>query len=355
VRHGIAALHEEFERVVETRRVRLALVGNRPELGNILAEQVGGDGRLPRRHPVHIAAQRVDLAVMRDHAIGMRQRPGRERVGREALMHQRQRRLEARIAQILEIIAELGRQQHALVDSRPRRQRHGIEALRARVLELIDGIRDDLTQDEQLALEFVLARHVGALADEDLAMRRLGRDDALAEAGIVDRHVAPAEESLALCHDHALDDRLDELAPFWIHRQEQAADGVFARRRQAEAVLPRFLGKETVRNLHQHAAAVARLRVGADRAAMIEIEQDVQSHLDDLVRLLVVHVGDETDAAGVVFVLRAIEALRFRQAVIEDDRIGHWRNSLRRGNGGIESAGAFRRRVPRPDFAPFIA
>ena len=107
VGHGIAALHQEFERIVETGGVRLAFVGDRPQLGNVVAEQGRGDRSLARRHPVDVAAQRVDLAVMRDHAIGMGELPGREGVGREALMHQRDGGLDALVAQVREIIAEL--------------------------------------------------------------------------------------------------------------------------------------------------------------------------------------------------------------------------------------------------------
>ena len=88
VGHGIAALNQEFERVVETGGVRLAFVGDRPQLGNVVAEQRRGDRGLARRHPVDVAAQRVDLAVMRDHAIGMGQLPRREGVGRESLVHE---------------------------------------------------------------------------------------------------------------------------------------------------------------------------------------------------------------------------------------------------------------------------
>ena len=56
--------------------------------------------RFARAHPVAVALQRVDLAVVRDHAVRVRQRPRREGVGREAAVHQRQRRLDARVDQI---------------------------------------------------------------------------------------------------------------------------------------------------------------------------------------------------------------------------------------------------------------
>ncbi len=71
-----------------------------------------------------------------------------------------------------------------------------------------------------------------------------------------------------------------------------------------------FVDEEIMRNLHQHAAAVAGLGIGPDGAAMIEIEQDLEPHLDDLVRLAIMHVGDEADAAGVMFARRRIKPLR---------------------------------------------
>ena len=78
VRERVAALREEFERVIKAGRVGLAFVGDRPELVDVLAEQGRGNRGLPRRHPVDVAAQRVDLAVVRDVAVRVRQRPGRE-------------------------------------------------------------------------------------------------------------------------------------------------------------------------------------------------------------------------------------------------------------------------------------
>ena len=83
----IAAHGEKFERVVEAGGVGLAFVGDRPQLLDVGAELRRRDRGLARRHPVVVAAQRIDLAVMRDHAVRMRQRPGRECVGGKALMH----------------------------------------------------------------------------------------------------------------------------------------------------------------------------------------------------------------------------------------------------------------------------
>ena len=112
----VAALHQEFERIVEAGGIGLALVGDRPELVDIVAEQVGGDRRLARRHPVDVAAQRVDLAVVRDHTVGVGERPSRESIGGEPLVHERERALEIPVTEIGIIGAELVGQEHALVD-----------------------------------------------------------------------------------------------------------------------------------------------------------------------------------------------------------------------------------------------
>ena len=177
MRQRIAALHEEFERVVETGRIRLALVGDRPELGNIVAEQRRGHRRLARRHPVDVGAQRVDFAVMGDHAVGMRQLPRREGVGREALVHEGDGRFEARIGQILEIGADLIGQEHALVDDGLGRQRHRIETGFGALEGVVDAVGNHLAQREQAALELGIGRSIAAGADEDLHVVRLGRGD----------------------------------------------------------------------------------------------------------------------------------------------------------------------------------
>ena len=153
VRERVAALRQEFERVVEAGGVGLALVGDRPQLVDVLAEQRRGHRRLARRHPVVVAAQRVDLAVMRDVAVGMRQRPGREGVGREALVHQRERALEIRIVQVGIIGAELVGQEHALVDHRAAGDRHRVIAGRAPLAPRVDRVGDRLAQDVEPALE----------------------------------------------------------------------------------------------------------------------------------------------------------------------------------------------------------
>ena len=86
-----------------------------------------------------------------------------------------------------------------------------------------------------------------------------------------------------------------------------------------------------MRNLNENAAAVAELGIGADRAAMVEVEQDLQAHLDDLVVRLIVELRDEADAAGVVLLGRVVEALGGRQQRIAAQHLALDRRARRLG------------------------
>ena len=83
---------------------------------------------LARAHPVAVALHRVDLAVVRDHAERLGERPRRERVGRVARVHEREPRREALVAEVGVERLELQRRDHALVDQRAGRQRREVGA-----------------------------------------------------------------------------------------------------------------------------------------------------------------------------------------------------------------------------------
>ena len=172
---------------------------------------------------------------------------------------------------------------------------------------------------------------VGGAADEDLLHHRLDRLDAFAKRGIVDRHVAPAEHVQALGRDDLLDDFAHLLARRGLARHEELADRVMAWRRQVEAELGAFGGEERVRDLGQHAAAVAERRIRAHRAAMVEVDQNLQALFEDVVRLAVLHVGHEADAAGIVLLGGIVERLgRRRQRVPTGSGLRRSRRAARR-------------------------
>src|SRR5438874_8091069 len=62
-------------------------------------------------------SQGVDLAVVADHAERVRQVPGREGVRGETLVHQRERGFDARVLQVLVVLADLDRKSTRLNSS----------------------------------------------------------------------------------------------------------------------------------------------------------------------------------------------------------------------------------------------
>ena len=231
-------------------------------------------------------------------------------------MHQRQRAFEIRFVQVGIVLAELVGEEHALVDHGAARQRDRVIAGEPALAALIDRLRDRLAQDVEPALELVLGLRGAVAADEHLHVGGFGRLDGFAERGVVGRHVAPAEQQQAFFLDLFGDDALDHLPPRRFLRHEQRADGVVAGLRQLESDLGGLAREEGVRDLHQNAGAVAGARIGADRAAMLEVAENVDRVGDDLMRLLALDVGDEADAAGILLQARVVKALGLRAPIV---------------------------------------
>jgi len=67
-----------------------------------------------------------------------------------------------------------------------------------------------------------------------------------------------------------------------------------------------------VRNLNQHACAIAGFRVAAAGAAVRQVDQNLNSLLNDLMTLIAANAGYEPDTAGIVLVRRVVKTLRRR-------------------------------------------
>ena len=160
--------HEQFERVVEHRRVRAMRVDDRHHFLDVVTKRVRDEAGLAGVHPVDVAPKRVDLAIVRDEPIGMRPVPTGKGVRAEARVHQAQRRLKGRIQQVGKIFLQLHGQQHALVDHRSRRETANIPVggpVDRGAADLVEGA---LADDVELALESEVVRDRRIAADEGL-------------------------------------------------------------------------------------------------------------------------------------------------------------------------------------------
>ena len=123
------------------------------------------------------------------------------------------------------------------------------------------------------------------------------------------------------------------------------ADAIFACLRQDDALLGHLLAEKAVGNLHENARAVAHQRIGTDGTAMRQVLENEQAVAHDLVRLLALHMCDEADAAGVMFVARIVKAL-FRRDAHRFRTIGAFRRFGRRGSIGCSGLVKTRERLP---------
>ncbi len=174
---------------------------------------------------------------------------------------------------------------------------------------VVAAVQRLLARDQYLALERLLVGERRDRHDDGLPDHRHGLDHVLAEAGQVGRHIAPAQDTHALLGEEFLEIADGEVARRFVLGQEAHRDRVLSRPRQIELPLLRPVPQQQVRNLDQAARAVAHQRVGADRAAMVEIDQNLQALTDDVVRLHALHMRDEADAARIVLVPRVVQSL----------------------------------------------
>jgi hypothetical protein len=125
------------------------------------------------------------------------------------------------------------------------------------------------------------------------------------------RGQSAAEDSLAFFGDDLVEQLLALGALSGVLRQEDLPNAVFLRARQGDFVLGRDGLQEFVRHLHENARPVTRVGLATARAAVIQLHQRANGVADDAVGFFAFDVGDEADAAGVVFELRVVETLGF--------------------------------------------
>ena len=192
VRQGAACLEKEFDSVVEVCGVAAAGRDDGIELLQVIAEQRGLQQGLARVHPVHVAFERVDFAVVRDVAIRMRELPAGKSVGGEALVHEAERARHIRIRKLAVEIRNLRSEQQAFVDDGACRERRNVE--HAVVLHVRGGDfrLGPLANNVELALEGVFV-HDSCAADENLLNVRLGAAGYAANCGGVDGRIPPAQ------------------------------------------------------------------------------------------------------------------------------------------------------------------
>ena len=321
VRQRTSAQHHQLEGAVQLGGVAARRLDHRQRGGQVVAEQLRAQQRLAGAHPVLVALQGVDLAVVHEVAVRMRPVPTREGVGREAGVHQRDRRLDRRMLELRVERAELQGGEHALEDDGAVRKAGDVEAAHGLWDARPHPVLDQLADHVQTPLEGVVIVHAPAAGDEHLTDVRLLLPRRAAQTRPVGRHVAPAQQRLPLLGDHLRDDAVNPHPKTGVGGQEAHADAVLPGAGKLHPRLARQDRERRVRDLDQHAGAVPGVRVAAQGATVVEVGQHLQGIVEQPARSAAVHVDDETDPAGVVLIRRVVQTLRGRDAGETHDSI----------------------------------
>ena len=285
VRDAVALLPQQIHRIVERRRIRT--VGGHGRVAPV--DAVAADRRVVERarlHPRPVAGDRVDLAVVREQAERLRERPVGRRVGAVALMKHREARREPIVGQVrVELLERLGRHER-LVD-------HGRFRERAHRQPETGAAGRALNAAAQLEERFVGAA-------PRLRERHDGLQDARRRAALrpqhrvpIGRHGAP-DEHPARGRQLALDERRGGGPIVGVHEEH-------AERAGSSGGQPAALrgGEERPRNVGQDAAAVDRAE-RSRRTAVREAGQRRQTVAHDVTARRAAEPGHESNAARVV-------------------------------------------------------
>ena len=199
-----------------------------------------------------------------------------------------------------------------------------------------------LAQPVRAAVEVDAGQLARRVRDDELAEHRHGRARGRADEVRGHDDLAPREHVELLLGGDRLERRDGDALLGLVDRQERHADRVEAGRRQLGVD---DVAQERVGDLREDAGAVAAVLLGADGAAVVEVEQRGQAGVDDVPAGRAAQRGDEGETARVVLGGGVVETLRQRRAYCA--RARGRRRHLHRPHGPRRGRGIARTRGER--------
>ena len=318
MRHTATTEVQQLQHLVERRGVGRIRGADREQPLEVTGNQVGIQKRFAGPHAIPVAANGVDLPVVGDEPERVRQGPGREGVGGEPRVHDRDGTLGPLIAKIRVVERQLLRGEHALVDDGATGQRGEIQSAAVGLEVRCDPLRA-FTQRVHEPVELQPRRRDAVVvewsADEQLAHERHTAPRRLTDVGLVhlDGQVTPAQDSEVLLGGDVLHpgDRTSSGVRIGRKKTDSRGKSVLAVevcRRQVELD---HLTQKGVGNLHQDAGAVTAVGLSSGRAAVIEVLEGKKAVGDDRMGTPSVDVGDHRHTTGIDFVVRVVQTLGF--------------------------------------------
>ncbi|AGA32312.1 hypothetical protein TVNIR_0610 [Thioalkalivibrio nitratireducens DSM 14787] len=295
VRQAASGNREQFQHVIQLCAVAESLPRKRPDFPNVGAEARRCERRLARPHPVLVAAQRVDLSVVHEVTIGVREIPGPEGVGGKTRVHQDHCGGDARIGQVGVIGAQLCTGQQTLVYDRGPGQRADIEDLLTVPDQTpVQGLVLDLAP--QHVQRNVQVRGLQRLPgpDEELLRDGFAFERCLPQPAVVRRHRTPCDQVEAALPAAGGDQRTERGPLVHVPGHEHLPDAVAVGIPEAGKLFP----EEHMRLLQQHAGPVAGVLLGPARTPMVEVFEAFDTVPHQPMAAVAIEIGDHTHAAA---------------------------------------------------------
>ena len=314
-RHGgrPARADQDLEHRIQSPRIRGATRNDRLDILSHIPKGGRSHADLVALHPVDVALQRVDLAVMGEHPEGLGQPPLREGVGAVTLVIDRKGGLEPLIHQIGVEGGDLFGQHHALVDDAAAGQGAQIHPLNPGG---IGGFLNPAADDVQLPLKLLLI-DVLFTADQDLLNLGPRRIGLVAQNARVHRHMPPAINVMAHAQHFGFHDGPATLLRAKVGaRQEHLPDRDQLFRVRLMARAAHLVIEELDRNLHMDPRPVASLAIGIDRAPVPHRLQRVDPVFHDLTAGLAGNRHHKTHAAGRMLILGLVKPIGIQPSAL---------------------------------------
>ena len=304
--HGVegaaAGGDEQVEDFVEGEGVGAAFGDDGVELGDLFAPEGGFEGSAAGVHPVAVAEQGVDFAVVGDEAEGLGDGPVGQGVGGVALVEEGEGGDGVGVGEVGIEAAELGGDHEALVDDGSGGEGGdvGFAGGVARVglgEGAIVGFGEAAGEVEGAGELF--GGRAGAAAEDELLDGREAVAGPGAEDVGLDRDFAPAERFEAGALGGGGEDGAGALAGWGIDGEEDHGEGEFVEVLEGLAEAFEVGSEGGPGDGDGDAGAVAGLGVGVGRAAVGEADDALDGLADDVVGGCAVDAGDEAGAAGV--------------------------------------------------------
>ena len=310
---GVTRHRQEFQAVVKSRGVGLTGEADGVELLQVSGQHRRRHHAFARLHPVVVALDGVDLAVVRHITVGMGQRPLGEGIGRKTLVHQAQRRYAALVQQVVEVGSHLIGQQQAFVNHGAAGHAGHVILFAVLEVEVLNRRAGGFADHIQLALQRVLHDHIVTAPDKHLAYHRFfgahrGRHGHFG----VDRHIAPAQKHLAFGAYGPLHLLLAGHARGLLFGQKNHAHAVFSGRRQRDARSRHFGAVKRVGQLNQDTGAIAHQLIRAHSPPVVQVFENLQGTAHNAVAALPPNMGHKTDTASVMLIRPAVQTIRLQ-------------------------------------------